>query len=154
MDIRIDDPARPEIKRLLREHLENMALYSPPESIHALDAKGLLKPEITLWGAWEGGELLGCGVLKELDHRHGEIKSMRTAEKHRRRGVAAQLLTHLIAEARRRSYHRLSLETGSDAAFEPARQLYGRFGFHECGPFNGYVEDPYSVYMTRTLPRS
>jgi len=151
MDIRIDDPRHPEVARLLRKHLDSMALYSPPESIHALDDEGLRKADVTVWCAWEDSELLGCGALKELDGRHGEIKSMRTAEKYRRRGVAARLLEHIIDEARRRSYLRLSLETGSDESFAPARHLYGRFGFSECGPFNGYVEDPFSVYMTRPL---
>lgn len=151
MDIRIDDPDRGEIARLLRAHLQSMARYSPPESVHALDADALRGPGVTLWGAWERGELLGCGALKELDAGHGEIKSMRTADKHLRRGVAARLLEYIIAEAQRRGYHRLSLETGSDPAFAPARALYARFGFGECGPFAGYAEDPYSVYMTRAL---
>lgn len=151
MDIRIDKPLCTEIRYLLREHLDSMALYSPPESVHALDADGLCDPGVTLWGAWEDGELLGCGALKELDRAHGEIKSMRTAQAHLRRGVAARLLQHIIAEAGRRGYRRLSLETGSDPAFAPARALYARYGFGECGPFNGYAEDPYSVFMTRDL---
>ena len=151
MDIRIEDPRRPEVARLLREHLDNMALYSPPESIHALDIEGSCKPDITLWGAWESDALLGCGALKMLDGQHGEIKSMRTAQEHLRRGVAARLLQYIIDEAGRRGYRRLSLETGSDSAFAPARALYARFGFSECGPFDGYVEDPYSVFMTRPL---
>jgi putative acetyltransferase len=126
-----------------------MHLHSPPESVHALDIEGLRRPEITFWTAWEGGELLGCGALKELDARHAEIKSMRTAARHLRKGVAAKLLTHIIEEARRRGYRRLSLETGSAEAFEPARRLYAGFGFTYCGPFADYVEDPFSVFMTR-----
>lgn len=151
MDIRIDGPSRPEVGKLLLEHLDGMALHSPPESVHALDLDAFRSPGITLWSAWENGELLGCGALKELDEVHGEIKSMRTAEKHLRRGVAARLLEHIIAEARRRGYRRLSLETGSMAAFAPARALYQRFGFEFCGPFADYIEDPYSVFMTKTL---
>jgi len=151
MNIRIDDPKRPEVARLLREHLDSMALYSPPESVHALDIQGSCKPDITLWSAWEGEALLGCCALKKLAGQHGEIKSMCTAKEHLRRGVAARLLQHIIDEAVRRGYCHLSLETGSDPAFAPARALYARFGFSECGPFNGYVEDPYSVYMTRPL---
>lgn len=151
MQIRIDDPGRRKIARLLRAHLDSMALYSPADSVHALDAEALRAPGITLWSAWKHGELLGCGALKELDAGHGEIKSMRTADEHLRRGVAACLLKHIIGEAQRRGYHRLSLETGSDPAFAPARMLYTRFGFGECGPFAGYAEDPYSVYMTRAL---
>jgi len=151
MDIRIDDPGGREITRLLREHLDSMALYSPPESVHALDADALRGPGVTLWGAWEDGELLGCGALKELDRTHGEIKSMRTAQAHLRRGVAARLLQHIVDEAQRRGYRRLSLETGSDPAFAPARALYARYGFSECGPFAEYTEDPYSVFMSKTL---
>jgi putative acetyltransferase len=128
-----------------------MAIHSPPESIHALDLEALRQPEITFWTIWEGGELLGCGALKELDSRHAEIKSMRTASPHLRKGVAKNLLQHILEEARRRGYIRLSLETGSMAAFEPARQLYAKFGFAYCEPFADYVEDPYSVFMTKEL---
>jgi putative acetyltransferase len=151
VNIKIDDLEGPEIHALLREHLRNMALHSPPESVHALDVEGLRKPGITFWTAWEGGELLGCGALKELDSRHAEIKSMRTSPAHLRKGVARTLLKHMLEEAGRRGYTRLSLETGSAEAFEPARKLYADFGFEYCGPFGDYVEDPYSVFMTREL---
>jgi len=151
MEIKTDDLQGTEIQELLLEHRRNMFLHSPPESVHALDIEGLRKPEITFWSVWEDGELLGCGALKELDARHAEIKSMRTASAHLRKGVAATLLKHIIEEARRRGYSRLSLETGSMEAFEPARQLYARFGFNYCGPFADYVEDPYSVFMTKEI---
>lgn len=151
MIIRPDDVRGPEMTRLIREHLQSMHLHSPPESVHALGLEALRQPGITVWSAWEGSGLLGCGALKELDPAHGEIKSMRTATPHLRKGVAAAILTHLVDEARRRRYARLSLETGSMAAFEPARALYARFGFDPCGPFADYVEDPYSVFMTRRL---
>ncbi len=109
------------------------------------------KPEITFWTVWENDELLGCGALKELDPQHGEIKSMRTSARHRRQGVATALLTHILEEARRRGYKRLSLETGSNEAFAPARSLYATFGFTSCEPFADYSLDPYSVFMTRQL---
>ena len=151
MDIRVDDLSSREISELLQEHLRNMALHSPPESVHALDIEALRKPGITFWSIWQDFELLGCGALKELDARHGEIKSMRTTAAHLRKGVAARLMSHILEEAKRRSYRRLSLETGSMEAFAPARSLYARFGFQQCGPFADYVEDPYSVFMTREL---
>lgn len=151
MHIRRDDPRHPAIAALLGEHLADMALHSPPESIHALDLDALRAPDVTFWSVWGGDELLGCGALKALDPRHGEIKSMRTASAHRRRGVAAAMLSHIVDEARRRGYERLSLETGSADAFVPARSLYARHGFRDCAPFADYVEDPYSVFMTREL---
>lgn len=151
MDIRVDDLTGVEIRELLAEHLQDMHVHSPPESVHALDLTGLLKPEITFWTVWADGELLGCGALKELTPAHGEIKSMRTVSAHRRGGVARAMLEHIIAEARRRSYARLSLETGSMAAFEPARRLYESFGFIYCSPFADYRNDPNSVFLTRTL---
>ncbi|MBX3698355.1 MAG: GNAT family N-acetyltransferase [Dokdonella sp.] len=150
-EIRIDDLSAPAVHALLRDHLQNMALHSPPESIHALDLEALRHPCITFWTAWDGQELLGCGALKELDATHAEIKSMRTATAHRRKGIAAAMLEHLLTVAGQRGYRRLSLETGSMAAFEPARAMYARFGFVPCGPFDGYVEDPYSVFMTKSL---
>lgn len=151
MEIRIDALRSPGIIELLREHLHGMGLHSPPESIHALDLDALRKPDITLWSAWEDSGLMGCGALKQLDPLHGEIKSMRTASAHLRKGVAAKLLQHILEEAGRRCYRRLSLETGSMEAFVPAHRLYADFGFRPCGPFAGYVEDPYSVFMTREL---
>jgi putative acetyltransferase len=151
IDIRVDDLSGPEIAGLLREHLHSMTLYSPPESIHALDLEALRRPEITFWSVWQDSELMGCGAIKELDAGHGEIKSMRTASAHLRKGVAARLMRHILEEARRRAYRRLSLETGSAEAFSPARSLYAGFGFQFCGPFADYVEDPYSVFMTREL---
>jgi putative acetyltransferase len=151
MQIKIDDLKGKEIYELLQEHLQSMHQLSPPESVHALDIEALRQPEITFWTVWENDELLGCGALKELDAQHAEIKSMRTAARHLRKGVAKNLLEHILEEARRRSYSRLSLETGSMAAFEPARQLYSQFGFTYCGPFADYIEDPNSVFMTREL---
>jgi putative acetyltransferase len=151
MEIRVDDVTGPEIVALLVEHRNSMFLHSPPESVHALDLDALRRPEVTLWTLWQDGTLLGCGALKELERAHGEIKSMRTAAAHLRKGVATRLMDHMLAEARRRGYQRLSLETGSPPVFEPARRLYERFGFRTCGPFADYVEDPYSVFMTREL---
>ena len=151
MIIKRDDLSGPEIRDLLEEHLRNMAQISPPESIHALDIEALRRPEITFWTAWDKRELLGCGALKELDPEHAEIKSMRTSSAHRRKGVAAGLLQWILEEAKRRAYRRLSLETGSAAAFEPARNLYARFGFAYCQPFADYIADPNSVFMTRML---
>ena len=151
MEIRVDDLTSPEIIGLLREHLNSMTLHSPPESIHALDLDGLRRPEVTFWSIWQNAELMGCGAIKELDSRHGEIKSMRTVSTHLRKGVAATLIRHILDEARRRSYRRLSLETGSMEAFAPARSLYTKFGFEPCAPFAAYVEDPYSVFMTREV---
>jgi putative acetyltransferase len=151
VDIRVDDLRGAEIIALLREHLDEMRRISPPESVHALDITGLRQRDVTFWTAWDGATLAGCAALKELDRGHGEIKSMRTATAYARRGVASSLLRHLIAEARRRRYRRLSLETGAMEHFAPARRLYRRFGFTPCPPFAAYVEDPNSVFMTREL---
>lgn len=153
MQIRVDDITGFEIRALLAEHLHHMYEVSPAESVHALDVRGLLQPDVTFWTAWDGGALLGCGALKELTLSHGEIKSMRTVAAYRRKGVARAMLQHIIAEARNRGYARLSLETGSMQAFEPARRLYESFGFTCCSPFAGYTEDLNSAFLTRTLDR-
>jgi putative acetyltransferase len=149
--IRKDDLRGPEVAALLEAHLDLMRAISPPESVHALDLTALRRPEITFWTVWDGPSLLGCGALKELNPHHGEIKSMHTAAAARGRGVARRLLRHIVDEARRRSYARLSLETGSPEAFAPARKLYAGFGFQLCGPFGDYALDPFSVYMTLEL---
>ena len=151
MRIREDDLTGKKIADLLREHLESMYEISPPESVHALDLEALRSPDITFWSAWEGDELLGCGALKELDSKTGEVKSMRTAQAHRRRGVASNLLEHILQEAERRAYDRLLLETGSFPEFAPAQALYIRYGFEYRGPFADYIDDPNSVFMTKKL---
>jgi len=151
--IRVDDLRGPEIRALLEEHLRNMYEITPAESVHALDLERLRAPDITFWTAWEGGRIAGCGALKELDARHGEIKSMRTPAALRRRGAGRAILAHIVAVARTRGYETLSLETGAADAFLPARRLYEAFGFTRCGPFADYVEDPNSIFMTLSLAR-
>ena len=151
MEIRLDDLTGPEIRALLEEHLADMHAISPPESVHALDLDKLRRPEITFWTVWLGTELLGCGALKEIDPSQGEVKSMRTTHANRRGGVGKAMLRHILEESARRHYHRLSLETGSQVEFEPARKLYESFGFTFCPPFGDYVNDPNSVFMTKVL---
>jgi putative acetyltransferase len=153
MNIKIDDLQHPAIHALLNEHLQNMYELSPPESVHALDLTKLRAPDITFWSAWENDLLLGCGALKELDQKHGEIKSMRTPLAHRRRGAGRAILAHIIEVAKERGYERLSLETGTSEAFKPAQKLYENFGFTCCGPFGDYKEDPHSVFMTLQLAK-
>jgi putative acetyltransferase len=153
-EIRVDDLQGAAIIALLDEHLRSMERVSPPESRHALDLAGLRQPEITFWTIWQREELAGCGALKQLDPQHGEIKSMRTAYRFQRKGIASTMLRHIIAEAERRSYRRLSLETGAMDYFEPARTLYSNFGFVRCAPFDKYIEDPNSVFMTKALAGS
>lgn len=151
MKIRQDDLQGEQVIALLKEHLAALRSVSPPESCHALDLAGLRKPDVTFWSVWDGEQLAGCGALKELEPHHGELKSMRTATPHLRKGVASMLLRHMVEEAKRRGYRRLSLETGSMKYFDPARALYKRFGFAVCAPFGDYVEDPNSVYMAKDL---
>lgn len=151
MRIVADNLSGPEIRALLEEHLRSMHALSPPESVHALDLAKLRRPDVSFWTAWDGGVLVGCGALKELDRSHGEIKSMRTPEALRRRGAGRAILAHIVDVARSRAYDRLSLETGSAAAFAAAHRLYESFGFRRCGPFGDYVLDPNSVFMTLRL---
>lgn len=151
MLIKVDDLRSPEVAQLLEEHLQDMYAVSPPESVHALDLAKLRQPEITFWSAWDGEQLAGCGAIKELDAQHAEIKSMRTAKAYRGKGIAVKIMEHMLAVAAERNYQRLSLETGPQDFFTPARKLYERFGFEYCGPFGDYAEDPYSTFMTKTL---
>lgn len=147
-----DDLSDPQVHALLDTHLSAMYDTSPPESVHALDLAELRSADVTMWTAWEGDDLLGCAALKVLDRRHGEVKSMRTAERHLRRGVAAALLAHLITVARTRGYTRVSLETGPEESFGPARRLYERFGFVPCAAYGSYpADDPFSSFFTLEL---
>lgn len=151
MDIRIDSLEGPEVLALLREHLDSIAPTAPTESRHALDLGGLRSPGVTFWSIWDGSVLAGFGALKHLTESHAEIKSMRTATSHLRRGVASRLLQHITQDAVARGYSRLSLETGSMPFFEGARRLYASFGFVPCPPFGNYKADPNSVFMTKQL---
>jgi putative acetyltransferase len=135
------------VKALLTRHLQGMHASTPADHVFALDWVRLQRPEISFYALWEGEELLGFGALKELDPRSGEIKSMRTADAHLRRGVGAAILDHLVTEARRRGYERLSLETGVGPAFEPALALYRKYGFTEGGAFDGYEKSPFNQFL-------
>ena len=146
-----DDLSGAAIRALLERHFAGMLANSPAGSCHFLDFDGLRAGDVTFWSIHKGDELAGCGALKRLDATHGEIKSMRTAEAFLRQGVAARMLGHIIDEARARGLERVSLETGSGAAFEPALALYRAHGFIDCEPFADYKSDPFSRFMTYTL---
>ena len=144
----LDDP---RVQALLAHHFTTARAQTASGSAHALDLSGLRASDIQFWSAWEGDEVTGVGALKRLSAFHGEVKSMHTAEAQRRKGVASAMLCHIIARAHHMSLSRLSLETGSWAYFDPARELYRRHGFVECPPFGTYVLDPNSVFMTLEL---
>lgn len=153
LQFRLDDLRDPRIALFLQEHLEDMRAFSPPGSVHALDLDALRQPHIRLWSAWadDGPTLAGTGALKRISATHGEIKSMRTARSLRGCGVAGAILRHLLGAALASGWQRLSLETGAQPFFAPARALYGRHGFTVCPPFEGYSEDPSSCFMTLRL---
>jgi putative acetyltransferase len=149
--IATDDPRADDIRALLARHLGFAREMSPPEDVHALDLDGLLDPAVTFFSARRAGDLLGIGALKELDSNHAELKSMHTAAATRRQGVGGAMVDHLLAVARARGYRRVSLETGTQPAFEPARSLYRRAGFTPCPPFGEYWDSPNSTCMTQVL---
>lgn len=153
MLIKVDDLRGARVAQLLEEHLQDMYAASPPECVYALDLEKLRKPEITFWTLWDGEDLAGCGAIKELNSTQAEIKSMRTANNYRGKGVAIKIMEHILRVAADRGYQQLSLETGSMDFFIPARKLYERFGFNYCGPFADYPEDPHSVFMTKKISR-
>lgn len=151
MEIRIGDLTNTAVISLLEEHHQDMLKHSPAESVHALDLSALSHHDITFCSVWHNNELAGCGALKALDECHGEIKSMRTSKNFLRQGVAKLLVEHMIEQARLRGYQKLSLETGTMAAFKPAQKLYQQLGFEVCLPFADYQEDPYSTFMSKAL---
>ena len=151
LEFRIDDLQGEAIRALVARHLHGMHENSPPESVHALDLSGLRNAAVTFWSVWDGDTLAGMGALKQMDGTRGEIKSMRVADAYLGKGVGRAMLNHILGEARRRGMTSLWLETGSAPAFVPALSLYEKAGFTRCGPFEGYVEDPFSIFMTMTL---
>ncbi|MFD1381993.1 GNAT family N-acetyltransferase [Rhodanobacter aciditrophus] len=148
MEIKRDDLSGGEVIGLLEEHLADMYATSPPESVHALDVEALKAPEITFYSGWIDGKLAGCVALKRLSELDVELKSMRTVHGFRGQGVASQLLTHVLNQAKAAGYRGISLETGTQDYFAPARNLYQKFGFETCGPFSHYKLDPCSHFMT------
>jgi len=152
LEISRDDLSGEDTAAFLREHMNDMKAVSPPESRHALDLEGLRRPDVTFWTMREAGRIVACGALRALSADHGEIKSMRTSRAYRGRGIASQMLDHIISEAKTRGYRRLSIETGSMDFFKPAHALYAKHGFEPCPPFAGYREDPNSIFMTLKLP--
>ncbi|NVD08351.1 GNAT family N-acetyltransferase [Vibrio sp. JPW-9-11-11] len=151
MEIKIDDLSGGEVIELLEEHLADMYATSPPESVHALDVDALKSPDITFFSGWVNGEIQGCLAIKQLTPRHVELKSMRTSNSSRKSGVATKLLTHALNTAIDKGYRKVSLETGTQQFFQPARNLYEKFGFTYCEPFANYELDPHSHFMTREL---
>ncbi len=147
MHIRLDDITHPHVLALLELHMAGMMETSPKDSVYALDVSGLKIPEVSFWTAWQGDELMGCGALKELSFRAGEIKSMRTDPAHIRKGVAAAILEHILDAARQRGYKRLSLETGSGSAFDPALSLYRKYGFTNGEAFGDYKASAFNQFL-------
>jgi len=136
-----------EVDELLKKHFIELRSVSPEGSTHVLDIKGLKDPSIKFWTLWENDELIGCGALKFLDKEHGEFKSIRLADKFRKKGNGIKIIKHLIDEAKKLSIKKISLETGAGEFFKPARELFILCGFKICKPFAHYKEDINSVYM-------
>ena len=151
MQIALDDLTDRAVIAFLSDHVTQLRSLSPPESTHALDLDDLRAPEVSFWTARRDGEVVGCAALKALDPTHGELKSMRTATHRTRQGIASRLLAHVLGEARLAGFNRVSLETGAQDFFAPARALYARHGFEPCPPFGSYRPDPNSVFMSRSL---
>ncbi|MDH6591183.1 putative acetyltransferase [Variovorax sp. TBS-050B] len=153
--IRLDALEDPRIAAFLAQHLADMHRVSPPESVFALDLSELRRPGVRFWSGWitsgSGEALVAMAALKRLDAAHAELKSMRTAESVRGQGFAQRMLAHVLDEARAQGFERLSLETGNQLFFAPARGLYAKHGFEPCGPFGDYGPDPTSCFMTRLL---
>ncbi len=150
--IGVDDPRSPDVRAVLERHLAFARATTRKEDVHALEADDLADPAVTLFSYRDGGgAVLGIAALKRIDDEHAEVKSMHTVEEARGRGVGRALVEHMVAVARERGYRRLSLETGAQPAFAPARALYASAGFTPCGPFAGYPDSPNSAFMTRAL---
>ena len=149
--IAVADPDAGDVRALLDRHLAFASAESPPEHVHALPGAAWTDPGLTLFGARRDGSLLGVGAIRRLDDTHAELKAMHTRAEARGQGVGQAMLAHLLRVARARGYHRVSLETGTMAAFAPARAMYRKAGFRPCPPFGAYTVNPYSVCMTLAL---
>ena len=149
-----ESPLTPDLTLLMQRHTQAMHLQSPPESIHMLDASKLALPGIAFFVMREDGEAIGMGAVKRINDSHAEIKSMHVLAERRGEGLSRRMLEHLTDHALSLGFTKLSLETGSQPGFAPARGLYANAGFEECGPFEGYAPDLNSVFMTRSISTS
>ncbi len=140
-----------EVNNLLKKHFIELRSVSPAGSTHVLDLEGLKDSTIKFWSLWENEDLIGCGALKFLDNQHGEFKSIRVADKFRKKGFGEKIIFHLIEEAKKLKIKKLSIETGSGNFFKSARELFKKFGFEPCEPFAHYKEDPNSCYYTKNI---
>lgn len=151
MIIAEEHPLTPDLELLFQRHTADMHADTPPESIHMMDKGALAAPGIRFFVLRDAGEPLAMGAYKPIDTTHAEIKSMHVLTEARGRGLSKAMLDHLISAARAEGFTRLSLETGVQPTFVAARALYGRAGFQDCPPFEGYSDDPNSVFMTKVL---
>ncbi len=147
LTLRVDDLSDERSRALLALHLAGMHESSPPGHVFALDLSGLTAPNVTVWSVWDGEAIAGIGALKVLGASVGEVKSMRTHPDHLRKGVAAALLERIIEAAKGKGLARLSLETGSGAAFEPALALYRKRGFQNGGAFSDYQSSEFCQFL-------
>jgi putative acetyltransferase len=151
IEVRQDDLSSPQVQELVAEHLAGMQDHSPPGRVHALAIDALRAPTITLWSAWMDGQLCGCGALRQLSATLGEVKSMRTRQAFRGRGVGQAVLDMIVRTARQRGCSHLYLETGTGEAFAAAHALYLRNGFVRCGPFGDYTATDFNVFLVKEL---
>ena len=138
----------PQVNELLTKHFIELRSVSPEGSSHVLDIPGLKDPSIKFWSLWENNELIGCGALKFLDPKHGELKSIRVADSFKKKGYGKKIIKVLIEKSRKLNIKKISVETGAGDFFAPARKLFKSFGFKECGPFAHYKDDPNSFYYS------
>ncbi len=150
-EVREDDLTGEQTRNLLALHLAGMRASSPSDGVFALDLSGLLVSEVTVWTAWQGDQVVGVGALKMLPDGNGEVKSMRTDPNFIRRGVGGAILETIIATAKARGARRLSLETGSGPAFEPALALYRRRGFTNGAAFSDYEQSDFNQFLHLAL---
>ena len=146
-----ETPSGADLALLFERHTADMHADTPPESIHMMDASELDRPDIWFFVMRDGARPVGMGAFKRIDAEHAEIKSMHVLAEERGRGLSRAMLTHILDQARAAGFRRLSLETGVQPTFIAARALYAKAGFTECPPFEGYWDDPNSVFMTKTL---
>ena len=147
MEIKLGDFSDARVKALLTYHIQGMREASPPGHSFALDWSGLQKPEISFYTGWNGETLVVMGALKELGSGAGEIKSMRVADGQSGKGYGAAMLLHIMAEAKARGLTRLSLETGTSAAFDAALVLYVKHGFVEGDQFADYEKSEHCKFF-------
>lgn len=129
---------------------ELSAIYPEPGANHfRLEPAEVAPGAGGFFVAWDGDRPIGCGAIRRIDARTGELKRMYVDPGERGRGVSRLILAALEHEGRRLGFARVRLETGTRQM--AAQALYTRSGYVRIAAYGEYTGSAFSVCMEKRL---